>query len=103
MPATKHRSTKDTPDSTALVVLGMHRSGTSALTRLLHTAGADAGGRLLGASAGNELGHWEDAFVVETNERLLAALGRRWDDVRPLPAGWLQDESAVAARRDIID
>ena len=89
--------------STALLVLGMHRSGTSALARLLHWAGADAGERLVPGSAGNEQGHWEDAFAVETNERLLAALGRRWDDMRPLPAGWADSEAAREARARIGD
>lgn len=89
--------------STALLVLGMHRSGTSALARLLHSAGADAGERLVPGSAGNEQGHWEDAFAVETNERLLAALGRRWDDMRPLPAGWADSEAAREARARIGD
>jgi GT2 family glycosyltransferase/glycosyltransferase involved in cell wall biosynthesis len=89
--------------SAAFVVLGMHRSGTSALAHLLHDAGADLGERLLPGSAGNELGHWEDAFAVETNERLLAALGHRWDDVRPLPRKWQDGDAAREARARIID
>ena len=86
-----------------VLVFGMHRSGTSAITRLLQEAGADVGERVVPGSAGNEEGHWEDAFAVELNERLLAELGRRWDDVRPLPNGWLQSEAAVQARQRIVD
>lgn len=75
----------------ALMVLGMHRSGTSLMARSLQEAGVDIGARLLGGSAGNPDGHFEDAVVVEHDERLLAALGRRWDDLpiadeRDLPA-----------------
>ena len=91
-----------TSGSSAILVLGMHRSGTSALARLLHDAGADLGERLVPGSAGNEQGHWEDAFAVETHERLLAELGRRWDDVRPLPAGWRDSEAAREARARIV-
>src|SRR3546814_11532478 len=46
--------------------------------------------------------HWEDAFAVETNQRLLAALGHRWDDVRPLPAGWQEAGPATEARHRIV-
>src|SRR3546814_8776754 len=60
--------------STALVVLGMHRSGTSALANALAAAGADPGERLVPGSPGNETGHWEDAFEVATHQRLLAAM-----------------------------
>jgi GT2 family glycosyltransferase/glycosyltransferase involved in cell wall biosynthesis len=100
-----HRTTQlpEASGSTGIVVLGMHRSGTSALAHLLHAAGADLGERVLPASAGNELGHWEDAFAVETNERLLSALGRRWDDVRPLPAGWRDAVPAREAHAGIVD
>jgi len=81
----------------------MHRSGTSAITRLLQEAGADVGERVVPGSAGNEEGHWEDAFAVELNERLLAEFGRRWDDARPLPRDWLQSEAATQARLQIVD
>lgn len=87
--------------SHGLLVLGMHRSGTSVLTRLLHAAGAELGGRLVPGSKGNEEGHWEDAFAVETNERLLSALGYRWDDPRPLPPDWLASHAAAQAREAI--
>jgi GT2 family glycosyltransferase/glycosyltransferase involved in cell wall biosynthesis len=91
------------PSGTGVLVFGMHRSGTSAITRLLQEAGADVGERVVPGSAGNEEGHWEDAFAVELNERLLAEFGRRWDDVRPLPGGWLQSEAAVQARLQIVN
>ena len=38
--------------SNGLLVLGMHRSGTSALARVLQLCGADIGSRILGESAG---------------------------------------------------
>ncbi len=74
-----------------LMVLGMHRSGTSLMARSLMEAGVDIGARLLGGSAGNPDGHFEDAVVVEHDERLLASLGRRWDE---LPVA---DERALSA------
>jgi hypothetical protein len=62
-------------------VLGMHRSGTSAVTQLLHRLGAQTGSHLLDAMAGvNDDGFWEDSRVVALNERLLAASASRWQD-----------------------
>ena len=89
--------------SAGFLVLGMHRSGTSVLARLLAAAGANPGERLVPGSHGNEDGHWEDAFAVETNERLLSALGYRWDDLRPLPRDWMRSEAAAVARAQIRD
>ena len=89
--------------SAGLLVLGMHRSGTSALARVLGLCGADLGARVLGASAGNQTGHWEDAVAVELHERLLAALGLRWDDPVSLPADWLDGEAGRRAAAAVHD
>ena len=90
-------------ESSGFIVLGMHRSGTSVLAHLLQVTGANPGERVIPGSPGNEEGHFEDAFAVETNDRLLSALGYRWDDVRPLPADWAQSEAAAVARSEIRD
>ncbi|MFN7387355.1 MAG: hypothetical protein ACK5S2_11465, partial [Lysobacteraceae bacterium] len=62
-----------------VLILGMHRSGTSGLAAAFAAAGFDPGARVLGPSAGNEEGHWEDQFAVDLHEELLARLGTRWD------------------------
>lgn len=89
--------------SVGILVLGMHRSGTSAVSRVLGLAGADLGTRVLGASAGNEAGHWEDAFAVETHERLLAALGARWDEPFAVPHGFARSDAGRAAAVQITE
>jgi GT2 family glycosyltransferase/glycosyltransferase involved in cell wall biosynthesis len=83
--------------SHGLLVLGMHRSGTSALARVLQLGGADIGARVAGASAGNEGGHWEDAFALELHERLLVRLGRRWDDLTALAPQALREAARLDA------
>ena len=72
-----------------LLVLGMHRSGTSALTGALAKLGAYPGSQLMPATNDNAEGYWECAPVVRLNDELLKRLGARWDSVAPLPAGWL--------------
>ncbi len=89
------------PAPIALLVLGMHRSGTSALTRVLNLLGVALGDDLMPAGADNPSGFWEHSGVVDVHERLLAALGRSWDDPRPLPDAWLQSAAADAAAREI--
>ena len=60
-----------------VLVLGMHRSGTSALTRVLNLLGLDAGRDvLIGASASNPTGHWEVERLTSFNDRLLDDLRR---------------------------
>ncbi|HSD17989.1 MAG TPA: glycosyltransferase [Thermomonas sp.] len=81
----------------ALLVLGMHRSGTSALTRVLNLLGASLGDDLMPPGDDNPLGFWEHQGIVSVHETLLAALGRRWDDPRPMPDGWLESEPARGA------
>lgn len=69
----------------AILVLGMHRSGTSALTRTLSLLGAGLPGNLIPPKPDNKAGFWESADVQDLNDRILIALGSRWDDWRPLP------------------
>ncbi|MFM0308870.1 hypothetical protein P0D71_13905 [Paraburkholderia sp. RL17-383-BIF-A] len=61
-------------DTTLVVVLGMHRSGTSAITRAMETMGADFGSRLMPAVAGvNDKGFFEDLDIVAINMEIMAA------------------------------
>ena len=81
----------------ALLVLGMHRSGTSALTRVLNLLGVALGDDLMPPGDDNPLGFWEHQGIVSVHDALLGALDRRWDDPRPMPGGWLDSEAAHAA------
>lgn len=80
--------------STALLVLGMHRSGTSALARVCNLLGADLGDRLMPAKEDNERGFWEQEDVVVLHEALLRQICGLWRDVFPLAPDWLS-HSAV--------
>lgn len=55
-----------------LLVLGMHRSGTSLLAGLLHQAGVSMGDSLLPPEQGNPRGLYEDSRYVKWHEALLA-------------------------------
>src|SRR5512146_569597 len=85
---------------TAILVLGMHRSGTSAVARVLNLCGASLGGELLPAKEDNERGFWENRAILALHERFLAEVGSSWHDLAPLPADWQQSR---AARRFVAE
>jgi hypothetical protein len=70
--------------SRAVVVLGMHRSGTSAVARGVAALGVHLGNNFLDAQPENPTGYWEDKGIVELNERVLERLRLKWDDVAPI-------------------
>src|ERR1700730_10621724 len=68
-----------------VVVLGMHRSGTSALTRALKVLGVDLGERLYpGVPENNDKGFFEDIDLNNLNERMLRAVASEWHFAAPL-------------------
>jgi hypothetical protein len=69
-------------------VLGMHRSGTSALTRVLNLLGVHLGRHLLKPSRANPKGFWENSRIVACQTELLYVLDSFYDDILPLPDGW---------------
>lgn len=81
----------------AILVAGMHRSGTSALAGALNLLGIPLGNRLLEPGPDNPKGYWEHGDIVAVHEQLLSELGSRWDDVRALPEVWLSGEPARRA------
>jgi hypothetical protein len=78
----------------AILILGVHRSGTSSLVHLLSLLGAKLPEQLLGPGHGNPLGHWESARLMQINEEILGEIGRIWHDPRPIPPGWFRSKAA---------
>lgn len=62
-----------------IVVLGMHRSGTSAMTKALQALGVELGDNLMPpAASNNETGFFEDLDINQLNVELLKELGYGW-------------------------
>lgn len=66
----------------ALLVLGMHRSGTSALTRTLGLMGAALPKTLIAADQNNPAGYWEPRSINGIDNQLLETGGSGWEDWR---------------------
>lgn len=71
-----------------ILVAGMHRSGTSALTRAINLAGVPLPNNLMGTSPSNEDGFWEPVPIRQLHDIILKSLNSRWDDPREVPAGF---------------
>lgn len=92
---------KPTPKS-CIVILGMHRSGTSALAGVLSLLGVNLGARLLEAQEGvNPKGFWEHAAVVDLHDELLDELHSGWWDALPIPEGWSASTAAMRCREGL--
>jgi hypothetical protein len=83
--------------TTVLFVLGMARSGTSAMTRVLSLCGAALPPGMIGAAKANPRGFWEPRQASYLNEKIL----RRHDSAASDPTLRLHEESAD--RRDIAE
>lgn len=68
-------------ENTGVIVLGMHRSGTSALTRAISLLGFDLGNELLPPQADNPKGFFENHEVYAFNQVALQRFGVRWDNL----------------------
>lgn len=78
-----------------VMVLGMHRSGTSALTRVLNLLGCDLPKTLMGAGPTNEAGHWESTAIMRLNDEILSSAGTNWHDWLAFNPGWYASPKAA--------
>lgn len=95
------RPVHSTPD---ILVVGMHRSGTSVLTRLLALAGAWVGepDELLPAHASdNPSGYWERKDVTEAHARFLRGAGFDWDRVAGFSLAGTDDSPRRTLRAEL--
>mgnify|MGYP001407198541 CR=1 FL=1 len=86
-----------------LLILGMHRSGTSVLTRILSLCGAQLPKNLLGANEENSSGYWEPEHIVAINDELLAECSSCWDDWREFSYNHLPEPRRDYYRKFIGD
>ena len=69
----------------AIIVLGMHRSGTSATTRALQVLGVSFGENLMPPAVGNnEKGFFEDIEINSLNVEALQAVENEWFYLKPI-------------------
>lgn len=81
-----------------VLVIGMHRSGTSALAGALEAMGLEAGPSddLMEGDEGNPRGYFELRTVAALNDEILAHYRGRWDSPPVMVPAWEHDEAAAA-------
>ena len=87
-PLRRHSKPQPPLVKAAVVVLGMHRSGTSSLAGALVKLGARAPKTLLPAQSDNERGFFESNALMHLNDAILASAGSSWDDWRAFNPYW---------------
>ncbi|HBF30127.1 hypothetical protein [Rhizobium sp.] len=65
---------------TCVVVLGMHRSGTSAISGAFVALGAGSPKTFMSADANNEKGYFESLAIMRINDDVLKSAGSFWFD-----------------------
>jgi hypothetical protein len=84
-----------TADKLALVVLGPHRSGTSAVTRVLALSGFALPHSIMPPQPDNPTGFWESAAIADLNDEILAMRDSIWNDIFPPDDAPLLSNSAT--------
>jgi hypothetical protein len=74
----------------AIVVLGMHRSGTSALTGALERLGCAMPKQVLPPQPDNPKGFFESRVAAKLSDEILKAAGSHWSDWKPV-RDWMGD------------
>jgi glycosyltransferase involved in cell wall biosynthesis len=87
-----------------ILVLGMHRSGTSALTRVLNLLGASLPQNMLSSvEHNNPTGFFESARLRVLHDRMLVEGASRWDDWRSFDPSVLGPERLSFYKEEIRD
>lgn len=66
---------------TLVLIVGMHRSGTSALSGTLSTIGLNLGTDIVGKGVDNEKGFFENRYFLQFNKDLFKANNGDWQDI----------------------
>jgi hypothetical protein len=69
--STKKQTDQAPLNHVPLIILGMHRSGTSLLANWLYQCGFNLGDEILGSGNGNSEGHFEDMEILRLHEQIL--------------------------------
>lgn len=87
----------------AICILGMHRSGTSVITRAVNLLGAYLGEDedIMGTAPDNPKGFWERDDIVIVDDRILGLMKRLWDTALPLPHDWHNSKELETLRVEV--
>jgi O-antigen biosynthesis protein len=80
----------------------MHRSGTSALTRVINLLGADLPANVMPPNFANEAGYFESNDLMVVHDELLESAGSDWHDWRAFNPDWYTSPDAPAFKERVL-
>ena len=79
-----------------IIVAGMHRSGTSVITRVMNLCGATlSDSLLLPLESENERGFWECPKIMELHDEIFESFGFTWSSLAAIPPEWFSSAEAA--------
>jgi hypothetical protein len=85
--------------TSGVMVVGMHRSGTSAVTRVINLLGVPLGREDdIYTADDNPSGHWESNTLCDLNDMILHVFGAFDMGMPPMPQAWLRSRRAEYLR-----
>ncbi len=88
---------------TAIIIMGMHRSGTSSVAGVLSRLGAAAPATPMEAATDNPRGFFESRLIGELNDRILQAGGSWWSDWRRFDPEAISPDVRPGLRSEIVE
>jgi len=87
-----------------VIILGMHRSGTSLIANFIHAIGIEMGQDLPQADEWNAAGYWESQTIRNIHDKILAELNCDWHNP-PLyfPADWWRKSSIQELKSALVE
>ena len=85
----------------AILIIGMHRSGTSAIAGVVSALGVAGPKTLMGPTLDNPRGYFESVRLAEAFDKMLTAAGTRWHDWREIDSRWFCSTAAEEHRQEI--
>ncbi len=91
--------------SKAVCILGMHRSGTSAISRTMNILGAYLGedADIMNTAQDNPAGFWEIDDITNLHDDLLHVMKKTWHTILPLPDKWYESDEIKPFREKIVE
>lgn len=88
-----------------ICITGMHRSGTSMVSRLLNLCGLflGEGDDLVSPNRYNKMGYWESKHFVNLNNDIFFELGGSWDFPTSVINGWERKRDFIPIKNMAID
>jgi hypothetical protein len=85
-----------------VIIIGMHRSGTSALGLVLEQLGLTVGKNVMSAQTENPKGYAENVSLMELHDEFLKSVGSSWQDPEPVGEELFQGNAAVGFREKLL-